>query len=481
MRARSLSRLSAPVGHPLGRMPIRLKLALTFAATMVALFGLLFLLLYLSYAAGLSDSINSSLETRAAAVAAVAPRTAAQFAARPVLPDVSGGDAQILDPGGQVLAFSPGAGGRPLLTPAESARAFSRPITLGRRGVELLARRVSRSNANVLVVGASVAERDRALDALQRLLFIGGPIGLLLACAAGYAVAAKALAPVEGMRKRADEISWFALDERLPVPPAHDEIQRLGETLNEMLARVEEAVARERAFVAGASHELRTPLTILQLELDEALAGERAPAELEAAIRSAREEARRLSSLTEDLLVIAQRDQARLPINHEHFEAHRALRIVADRYAHVVDLVGRAVIVEQGEAVFLEADLARLDQALSNVVDNAVRFGEGAVVLSATQRDGNVELHVVDEGRGFPAEFLPHAFDRFSRADPGRARGGTGLGLAIVRAIAEAHGGEANAENRPRGGAHVWLTLPGRTGPPRAEAGLGAPGSASAQ
>jgi signal transduction histidine kinase len=228
-----------------------------------------------------------------------------------------------------------------------------------------------------------------------------------------------------------------------------------------MLARLEDVVERGRAFVAGASHELRTPLTILQLELDEALSGDRSDEELREAIGSAREEVRRLTSLAEDLLVIAQSDHQRLPIISERFEVHRAMRVIADRYSHLDGLVGRTVTVEPESDVFIEADVARLDQALSNMVHNALRFGEGPVVMKASKRDGLVELHVLDRGPGFSPEFLPHAFERFSRADPARSRGGTGLGLAIVRAIAEAHGGRAEAENRPGGGAHVWLRLPG--------------------
>jgi two-component system OmpR family sensor kinase len=457
-----LRRFSAVVGARLDRLPIRLKLALTFAGMMVVLFGALSLLLYIQFAAGLDAGIKSTLETRAADLSSVASESDQRLLAQPQLPEGSVGFAQIIDPQGQVLAATGERGDASLLSPSELVHAEHGRLDVdqGQR-VQLLASRVSRSSPNVLVVGVSTADRDSALASLQRLLFIGGPIALLIACAAGYIVAAKALDPVETMRKRAARMCGFGSDERLPVPPARDEIQRLGETLNEMLARLEEVVDRGRAFVAGASHELRTPLTILQLELDDALAGDRSPGELREAIGSAREEVRRLTSLAEDLLVIAQSDHQRLPIISERFEVHRAMRVIAERYAHLDGLVGRTVTVEPESEVFIEADVARLDQALSNMVHNALRFSDGPVVMRATQRDGLVELHVVDRGPGFSPAFLPHAFERFSRADPARSRGGTGLGLAIVTAIAEAHGGRAEAENRPLGGAHVWLTLPG--------------------
>jgi len=461
-----LRRFSATLGARFDRLPIRLKLAGTFAGMMILLFGLLFLLLYLQFAAGLDAGIKSTLDTRAADLSAFASESDQRLATHPELPQRSDGFAQILDPAGQVLAYTEGRGLRSVLTATELAVAEHRRVDVNLRGqVQLLAYRPSRSTPNVVVVGVSTADRDSALDSLQRLLFIGGPIALLIACAAGYLVAAKALAPVETMRKRAARTYGFGSDERLPVPPARDEIQRLGETLNEMLARLEDVVERGRAFVAGASHELRTPLTILQLELDEALSSQRSPDELREAIGSAREEVRRLTSLAEDLLVIAQSDQQQLPVISERFEVHRAMRVIAERYS---GLEGRSVTVEQERDVFIDADVARLDQALSNMIHNALRFSDGPVIMRATKAEDFVELHVFDRGPGFAPDFLPLAFERFSRADPARSRGGTGLGLAIVRAIAEAHGGRAEAENRPLGGAHVWLTLPGAVNPARA-------------
>jgi signal transduction histidine kinase len=109
--------------------------------------------------------------------------------------------------------------------------------------------------------------------------------------------------------------------------------------------------------------------------------------------------------------------------------------------------------------VIVRADPARLEQALANLVDNALSYGAGAVELSARSYNGTVEIHVRDEGKGFPPAFLPRAFERFTRADEARTRGGTGLGLAIASAIAIAHGGSAHAENR-EDGPDVWIRLP---------------------
>jgi signal transduction histidine kinase len=218
--------------------------------------------------------------------------------------------------------------------------------------------------------------------------------------------------------------------------------------------------SRERAFVADASHELRTPLAMLRTEL-ELVARERpAGRDLDEAVESAIAETDRLTGLTEDLLVLARADREQLPLRRESVGVLDLLAKTTDRY---VSSDGRRVTFGAPDPSDLRllADRARLEQALTNLVDNALRHGDGPVRLSALTRGGRVELHVSDTGAGFPAPFLPAAFERFTRGDPGRTENGTGLGLAIVAAIAEAHGGAAHAANRPGGGADVWLDLPG--------------------
>jgi signal transduction histidine kinase len=242
------------------------------------------------------------------------------------------------------------------------------------------------------------------------------------------------------------------------VPRADDEIGRLGRTLNEMLDRVEASVERERRFVADASHELRTPRAALTTELELALRRPRSAAELGGALRSAAEESGRLA---EDLLLLARADDGALASAPANVAVAPLLERVARRFRGRAERAGRAVLVAAREGDMIAGDAAALEQALGNLVDNALRHGEGEVTLASRTAGGAVELHVRDEGPGFPTAFHPHAFDRFSRADDARARGGTGLGLAIVLAVAGAHGGTAHAENRD-GGADMWMALPRR-------------------
>jgi signal transduction histidine kinase len=238
-----------------------------------------------------------------------------------------------------------------------------------------------------------------------------------------------------------------------------------------MLERLELALTRERNFVSDASHELRTPLAILKTELELAAREGRSLQDLQSAVRSAAEETERLVRLAEDLLVIARSDQGRLPVRYTRIDVADFLAGVGQKFQQRAGESGRRIGVEMeaGRDLTLFADSLRLEQALGNLVDNALRYGGGAVRITARQRDARIEIHVADDGPGLPPYFLERAFERFSRADESRGRGGTGLGLAVVEAIARAHGGSAHAANRAGGGADIWLSLPTRPPAPDRE------------
>jgi signal transduction histidine kinase len=311
----------------------------------------------------------------------------------------------------------------------------------------------------VVVVGAAVDDRNSQLQTLAVLLGISGPIALLLASLAGYGVAAAALRPVDAMRRKADEITEADPSGRLPVRGANDEIARLGATLNRMLARLEKAFERERDFVADASHELRTPLAILRMEIELALRGERPAAELRAALVSAAEETDRLAELADSLLLIARADGGQLGLARSQLDSGQLLSDVQRRFQPRAGEAGRRIEVT-GSRQPLNADRSRIDQALNNLVENALQHGAGTIELFVDVVGRTLQLHVRDEGPGLPHHFIDDPFERFARADPGRGRGGAGLGLSIVQVIARAHGGEAGVTNHADGGADVWIGLP---------------------
>jgi two-component system, OmpR family, sensor kinase len=458
----------------MSRVPVRIRLVLVFAAVMVLVLAGTGLFVYLRVADELGETVDRELQARLAGVMAIVrddgddlgdPRENPLDAVDP------GAFVQVLDADGAVagttereLAAAPVlppdrlrglAGGRTLdvLIPALDQELRLAVASTDDDGVEY-----------TVVVGASLEQRDQALADLGRVLLIGGPIALLLAALAGYGVAAGALRPVEHMRRRAAEL--FASGhpgERLPVPPANDEIADLGTTLNAMLARVDRALERERAFTADASHELRTPLSILKAELDLALAARQSREQLEAAVISASEETDRLTRLAEDLLVLARADDGRLRLALEPIDLGDLVERVVGRFASRAASGGRSLTATADDRI--AADPVLLEQALTNLIDNALRHGRGDVHVHTTASDGHIELHVTDEGPGVPEALRERMFDRFVRADGARG-GGSGLGLSIVAAIARAHGGSVDAANRPGGGADVWIALPTATNRP---------------
>jgi two-component system OmpR family sensor kinase len=454
----------------LARVPIRLRLTLVFAVAMATVLAGMGLFVYLRVGAALDATIDQSLRGRADELAGLVRRSGSGLreAAGNQLAAHGESVAQVLRPDGAVVDSTPQLDGRPLLTDPQLAGAAAATVVVERASVpssddpvRLLATPVQAQEGPLLVVvGASLEGRAEALESLLGQLLVGGPIALLLSSLLAYGLAAAALRPVESMRREAEAVSAAEPGRRLPLPPADDEIARLGTTINRMLSRLEAALARERRFVSDASHELRTPLAALRTELELALRRERTPEELQRALRSAAEETERLAHLADDLLVLARAGGGRLPVRPAPLPAADLLADVRERYARRAAEAGRPLEIQADERLRLSVDRLRAEQALGNLVENALRHGGGRILLQAHLRDGRIELHVRDQGQGFPPDFIGHAFEPFSRADPARAGGGAGLGLAIVELIARAHGGGAHAANLDDG-TDTWLELPG--------------------
>ena len=446
-------------------LPIRVRVTAAFTLATAALLAALGVFLYLQLRSDLNETIDDTLDSRLDEVAGL-------VASSPRLGGPAAGDedetfVQVVRPNGTLAYFTQAAGDAPLLADAEIRRALESRVEVEREslpgidgGARLLAGPALGERPLVIVVGASLDDREETLSSLATLLGLGGPIALILAALAGYWVTGTALRPVEGMRRRAAEISTGGSGERLPVPPVDDELGRLGTTLNEMLGRLEGAIERERRFVDDASHELRTPLALHRAELELALRYGDDPEGLRRSIASAIEEVDRLVALAEALLVVARSGEDGLALTREPVSVGDLFATVLERFRARAAHANRSLEIVAGSELTVAGDRLRLEQALTGLVDNALRHGAGEVRLWAEERDGEVVMHVTDEGAGFPNDFIAHAFERFSRADAARARGGVGLGLAIVDTIATAHGGSARARNLPEGGADVSIALP---------------------
>lgn len=449
-------------------LAIRVRVAAVFALAMAVVLAGTGWFLYLRLGSHLSLALDRELRLRADDLSALVSQRAGSLATAGDPRFVEHGEAyaQLLDSRGRVRDATRPLRGAALLSARELERARRETIYANRDSVpgldessRLLATPVRRGDRPlVLVVGVTNQDRAETLASLRNELLIAGPIALLLATFAGYALAGLSLRPVEAMRLRAAEVSAQTPGGRLPVSKTGDELERLGETLNSMLARLEAALERERAFVADAGHELRTPLALLRTELELALRHSETVEDLRDSVRAASEETDRLAQLAEALLLGARSDKGELALRLEDLAVADLLAAVTTRFEWRAAEAGRPLEFEAPPGMFVHGDRLRLEQALGNLVDNALRHGAGTVRLEAVPAAGTVELHVRDEGAGLPPDFLPHAFKRFTRPSPDRGGRGSGLGLSIVHTIALAHDGSAEATTG--GGADVWITLP---------------------
>ncbi len=413
------------------------------------------LFVYVRLKDDLNESLAAGLQTRAAAVAASDEASAGASG------DAEEGFAQVLGTDGDVIDLAGGAGNAALSSQERRRVAGGEELILERPvpGIEGTARILARSGrgSDVVVVGQSLDDRDETLGSVVTSFAVGGPIAVVLASLLGYLLAAAGLRPVEAMRKRAGQISLGGEEERLPLPPAHDEVRRLGETLNEMLDRLRRSFERERRFVADASHELRTPVAVIKAELEGALRAGRHDLQVREALVAAVEECDGLAQLAEDLLVVARSGDGELPVRPESVSVDALLAGVEQRFGDRAKERGRSIRVEGTAGLQVDADELRMRQALGNLVDNALRYGAGEIVLRASSSQPGVSLEVSDAGKGFGQDIADRAFERFARGDGARTRGGAGLGLSIVRAIAEAHGGRAELVRGEGATVRIWV------------------------
>jgi heavy metal sensor kinase len=301
---------------------------------------------------------------------------------------------------------------------------------------------------------------EESLDRLRTVLLIGTGLLSVLAGFAGYFLAARALAPIDKITNTARRISTQDLSARLNLPDNGDEVSRLANTFDEMLARIERGFARERQFTADASHELRTPLTAMQTILNFIRAKDRTAREYRRALDDLAEETDRLQALVEDLLQLA-RGERGLELNKEKIDLATLLNDVADSLRPLAENKRLELNCSLPPSLDIAGDMDLLIRLIVNLLDNAIKYTErGSITLSAEAKDAWAVIEVADTGIGIPAEHLPHIFERFYRVEPSRSSNGTGLGLSIARRIVEAHGGKIEVQSEANRGTTFTVRLP---------------------
>jgi signal transduction histidine kinase len=435
------------------RAGLTLRVALAAAAAIVLAVVVLGVAVLTQLGDQLEGSLDTSLRERAVEVARLAASTPDLLTEPGTLEGRLGGSellVQVVDRRGRIVARSSGLGSRVLpqtatvTTALRDRRAGYGDASIGTDPIRLYAAplgelgRGSAAGGAVTVAGTTTG-MDDTLATTRRFVLIAAIVAALLAAGLATFFGHRALAPLRRLSSGAQGIERSGdPSERLPVPPARDEVGELAETLNAMLASLQRAREAEQRFVGDASHELRTPLTALRGNAAYVArhgADPDALADIEA-------DAARLTALLDDLLALAREDAA-APVRGE-----------------TVDLaeIARAADAEAlGVAALVRGERPALERAVGNLVRNAHRHGQGRVTVTTAVTGDRAQITIADEGPGLPPALAVDAFDRFWRGPTARGEG-SGLGLAIVRAIAERHGGSVRVD-----GAAFTIELPALT------------------
>ena len=456
---------------PRARLPrgisVRLRIAIT--AMLVVLVTLLLgaIALRALQFDSLRSNIDDSLAVRAGDVEALLRDES--LPALLTIRDAEEALVQVVGPNGVIVSASANAAQAPLLIPDHIARAVATAdkahfATVPELPIEDEEFRIL--GLPVLVDGAryeiyvaqSLDPAREAIAALTAGLALGVPVLTLFVGLLTWLLVGRALSPVEAIRREVAEITGSGLNRRVPAPNRDDEIGRLAQTMNAMLARLEAARDQQRRFVADASHELRSPITNIraQLEVDQARPDAADPLATQQGVLA---ETLRLERLVDDLLLLARSDEEtparRAAVDLDDLLFQEVAR--ADRAgAHVTVDTSR---ISGGQVL---GDAGQLARMVANLLENALRFATARVELSLQETGGAVRLSVADDGPGIAEQDRERIFERFTRLDASRARaaGGAGLGLAIVREIVDRHGGTVRAQASAQGGAEFLVELP---------------------
>lgn len=314
-----------------------------------------------------------------------------------------------------------------------------------------------------LVIGRTTNDIVSVLAMFRMVILNSSLLVLILAGAGGMFLADRTLEPVDWIAETARGIGESDLSRRIDIR-TDDELGRLAATLNGMIGRLEEAIKKERQFVADASHELRTPLAIIQAESSLALEKARTPDEYQRSLELVSQEIGFMSEIVGKMLLLARSDSGSETLDFEDVKLKPLLAELAQDLDLLVQDKGLTLDLGPMEELKVRGDRVRLKQLFLNILDNAVRYtpSGGSIAATLVRRDGSAVASISDSGIGIPPEHLPFIFDRFYRVDKARtaADGGTGLGLSIAMSVAKMHGGGIEVESEPGKGTTFRVVLP---------------------
>ena len=428
---------------------------------------------YLAMRGSLYANLDDSLESRAEIVSGILTEEGKFDPDVMIAGDPAEGEefVRVYDTSGELVLDNSG----PEFRPATDADAVEAALSGGRRrrdtrvdGVDLRVMispvEINEETVGAVEVGLSREEVQDTLNELLVIIAVGYPLALGVAGMGGVFLAGRALSPIDRVTRVARKISAEDLSQRLDMRLPDDEVGRLANTFDDMIARLDEAFRRQRQFTADASHELRTPLTAIKGQTEVALQRERDGETYREVLRKVNGEADRMIRLVGSLLTLARADAHQIPVARESVDLGRVVTDAVDQVRPAAVDKAISLDVRSNSGIQLRADQDLILQLMLNLLDNSVKYtpSGGKIEIACQTADAQAEVTVTDTGPGISAEHLPHIFDRFYRVDKARTRaeGGAGLGLSISRWIAEAHGGVLRVESTPGRGSKFILRLP---------------------
>jgi heavy metal sensor kinase len=453
---------------------IRVRLTIWYLLLLAVTLAVFSVAVYLALRQSLYDNLDDALESRSELVAGIVAGGGLEGLDAGDIPGdpVEGEEfVRVYDASGNLMYDNTASAFRPAEDPAGvqsalSGRTTRRDVDAGGVSLRVVIEPIEGEGGTLGVVEVGLSEDDVS-ETLQRLLVIiaiAYPLALVLAGLGGVILADRALSPIDRVTRAARQITAEDLSQRLDLDLPDDEVGRLAQTFDEMIARLDAAFRRQREFTADASHELRTPLTAIKGQAEVALQRERDPDAYREVLYSINSEVDRMIRLVAGLLTLARADSGQLSLSRGPVDPGEIISGAVEQVRGAAEQKGISLDAANGPPVIINADKDLLWQLLLNLLDNAVKFtpAGGEVVVAWRLENETVAIEVADNGRGIPPEHLDRVFDRFYRADPARSSdgGGAGLGLSISRWIAEAHGGSIAAESTLGEGARFIVRLP---------------------
>ncbi|MBZ5565219.1 MAG: HAMP domain-containing protein [Acidobacteriia bacterium] len=453
-------------------MPIRVKLTAWYFAVLAVTFVLFGAVAFFAMQKSIESTVDESLRDRAEGIRELMERVLPKDPER--LADVlrehaelqeEGDLSQVADPDGHWI-YRSRLMRRYDVPTKEAAGPVTYNLQIQKLPLRILATQARLSGGSYYIqVAAPMDDFQDALNHFKWVLLLISPLLLLLASAGGYWMSRRALTPVDAITQAAQTITSRNLSSRLAVPQSRDELQRLSETLNGMLERLEAAFKRITQFTADASHELRTPVALMRTTAELSLRRPRQETEYREALTQILRELETTSTLIEKLMLLARADSGVEALQFAHTDLADNFREACRQgrtLAQAKELSFQEQIIEG--PIIVDGDAYALQRLFLILLDNAVKYtpGGGQVKASLSDTNGFAVAEIRDTGIGIGEADLPHIFERFYRADKARSRemGGVGLGLSIGRWIAEAHGGTMEVESTVGQGSVFRLRLP---------------------